>query len=73
MSSSSNSVQAWELNDELYVRTTLDVFYPEYTSRVGSRDGSRVYKFNGNPTNVVFTQRNGQPLTVSFENSVFNY
>ena len=73
MSSSNNSVQAWEFNDELYVRTSLDVFYPEYTSRVGSRDGSRVYRFNGNPTNVVFTQNNGQPVTVSFENNVLNY
>ena len=72
LSSSSNSVQAWELNDELYVRTRLDVLYPEYTSRVGSKDGSRVYKFNGNPTSVVFTS-NGQPVTVSFENSVFSY
>lgn len=73
MSSSNNNVQAWELNDELYVRTSLDVFYPEYTSRVGSRDGSRVYKFNGNPTNVVFTQNNGQPVTVSFENNALGY
>ena len=73
MSSSNNNVQAWELDDELYVRTSLDVFYPEYTSRVGSRDGSRVYRFNGNPTNVVFTQVNGQPVTVSFENNILNY
>lgn len=73
MSSSNNNVQAWEFNDELYVRTSLDVLYPEYTSRVGSRDGSRVYRFNGNPTNIVFTQVNGQPVTVSFENNVLNY
>lgn len=73
MASSNNNVQAWEFNDELYVRTSLDVLYPEYTSRVGSRDGSRVYRFNGNPTNIVFTQVNGQPVTVSFENNVLNF
>lgn len=73
MMSSNQNVQAWELNDELYVRTMYDVSYPEYSARVGSRDGSRVYKFNGNPTNIVFTQSNGQPVTVSFENSMSNY
>ncbi len=73
MLSSNPNVQAWELNDELYVRTLYDVSYPEYNARVGSRDGSRVYKFNGNPTNIVFTQSNGQPVTVSFENSMSSY
>ena len=73
MMSSNQNVQAWELNDELYVRTMYDVSYPEYNARVGSRDGSRVYKFNGNPTNIVFTQSNGQPVTVSFENSMSSY
>lgn len=71
--SSDASVQAWSYNDKIYVKTRLDVLYPNYMSRAASNDGTKIYRFDGDVFDITFLQRHGQPVTVSLEHSKAYY
>lgn len=71
--SSDVSVQAWSYNDKIYVKTRLDVLYPNYMSKAASNDGTKIYRFDGDVFDITFLQRHGQPVTVSLEHSKAYY
>lgn len=71
--SSDTAVQAWEYNNALYVRTRFDVLYPNFMSRASSADGTKIYRFDGGINDITFLQRQGQPVTVSFEQNSLPY
>ncbi|UZA04807.1 DotH/IcmK family type IV secretion protein (plasmid) [Moraxella bovis] len=71
--SSDVSVQAWSYNDKIYVKTRLDVLYPNYMSKAASNDGTKIYRFDGDVFDITFLQRHGQPVTVSLEDSKAYY
>lgn len=70
--SSDGAVQAWELNDKLFVKTRLNVLYPAYTAKA-SMDGIHVYRFNSlsKAKIVTFMQRAGQPVNVQFSQTPY--
>lgn len=70
--SSHSESQAWLLNGSMYVKTRYDVLYPRYHSKASSGAGVHVYRFDNalSPVGigrVTFTQRAGQPVSVTFE------
>lgn len=70
--SSDGAVQAWELNDKLFIKTRLDVMYPAYTAKA-SMDGVSVYRFDSMSKTkmVTLTQRAGQPVNVQFQQTPY--
>lgn len=67
------AVRGWEYNDQLYVKTRFDVLYPAYTSKASTPDGLNIFRFPSRTNNTVtFMQRNGQPVTVTFEESPYS-
>lgn len=71
--SSDTSVRAWEYNEKLYVKTRFDVLYPNFMSRASSSDGTKIYRFDSGINDITFLQRQGQPVTVSFEQNAVPY
>lgn len=72
LQASTDGFQAWSFNNAVYVKTRYDVLYPSYFSKASTGEGVHVYRFDNltNPigvSTVTFTQRGGQPITVSFE------
>lgn len=71
--SSDSAASGWEYNDSLYVKTRLDVLYPAYMSKASTPDGLNIYRFPAKTNNsVTFMQRQGQPVTVTFEESPYS-
>lgn len=69
---SDHAVEAWQFNDSVYLKTRLDVLYPSYTSKASSPNGLNIYRFNNrNLKAVTLTQRHGQPVTVTLEQSPY--
>lgn len=67
------AAQAWEYGNSLYVKTRLDVLYPNYHSRASTPDGINIYRFDSQTLNsVTLMQRQGQPVTVTFEESPYS-
>lgn len=66
--SSNHSVQGWEYNNQLFVKTRYDVLYPAYTAKA-SLHGYHVYRFKdiGKVKQITLTQERGQPLNVTFQ------
>lgn len=72
LTASTNGAQAWLYNNSLYVKTRYDVLYPSYFSKASTGEGTHVYRFDNitsaiGLSTVTFTQRGGQPVTISFE------
>lgn len=67
------AAQAWEYGNSLYVKTRLDVLYPNYHSRASTPDGINIYRFDSQTLNsVTLMQRQGQPVTVTFDESPYS-
>jgi intracellular multiplication protein IcmK len=60
-------VEAWELNNSMYIRTNADVQYPAYYSSARSTSGLAVYRFDQIYHSVTLLQ-NGRAYTVMIEN-----
>lgn len=72
MQASTTGAQAWLYNDSLYVKTRYDVLYPSYFSKASTGEGTHIYRFDNTVSpigvsTITFTQRGGQPVTISFE------
>lgn len=72
MQASTTGAQAWLYNNSLYVKTRYDVLYPSYYAKASTGEGVHVYRFDNNispigVSTITFTQRGGQPITISFE------
>jgi len=67
--SSDQSAQGWKFNNSLYVKTRMDLLHPNYMSRASTAEGVNIYRFDGGNANgsITLMQRQGQPVTVSFE------
>ncbi len=60
-------VEAWELNNNMYIRTNADVQYPAYHSSARSTSGLAVYRFEQVYHSITLLQ-SGKAYTVMIEN-----
>lgn len=72
MTASTDGAQAWIYNNSLYVKTRFDVLYPSFYSKASTGEGVHVYRFDNTispigVSTITFTQRGGQPVSISFE------
>lgn len=69
MVSNDASVQGWQVGESLYVKTRFDVLHPAFSSKASTAEGLHIYRFDNLQQNrtVSFLQRQGQPVTVSFD------
>lgn len=73
MIASDPSVQGWLVGSSLYVKTSFDVLHPAYSAKVSTADGLHSYRFDNLQENrtISFLQRQGQPVTVTFEHTPY--
>lgn len=63
LKTSSNEIEAWELDDQLVIRTKHNILYPAFVSSVTSSSGVTVYRLN-NENQAVTITKGKSPKTI---------
>jgi intracellular multiplication protein IcmK len=66
LSTSNSDVQAWTLNDNLYVRTPLSLVSPAYDSKANNVSGISVYTLANTP--ILLFSKDGKMISVTLTN-----